>query len=260
MPTPKRKSLLALSASLLLILFASATALAQTAETKPELAPSAESTATTAVTPTATPAATPAATPKWQSKMRGFFAAQPDEPKLEVGVLFTSVLPGAIGGGGRLTYNWTKYIAVEGELNYVTDNSDSLQGQFGVKSGVRFKNRIGVFGKIRPGFVYTRFNNRFFYPAASFGTLPAFTTRSQTNFSMDLGGVVEFYASKRVLLRFDIGDTMVHQGSSSYVTSYPVFEGNLPTIQPIRFVPVTYFIPGGVNHNLQISAGVGFRF
>jgi len=53
-------------------------------------------------------------------------------------------------------------------------------------------------------------------------------TIANTDFSLDVGGVIEFYPSKLVTVRFDVGDTIINR---SFVT-----------------------------HNLQLCAGIGFRF
>ena len=173
--------------------------------------------------------------------------AQQEEPKLEVGAQFSVIGRGtgsdatSIGGGGRLTFNLTRYLALEGELNYFPSTGfidlRRFQGQFGVKSGLRF-DRFGVFGKVRPGFINTKYDvqtfclqtvclpngvcTQIFLPAC----FPI--TIADTGFSLDVGGVLEFYPAKRVIVRFDVGDTVVNH---SFAT-----------------------------HNLQLGAGVGFRF
>jgi hypothetical protein len=188
--------------------------------------------------------------------------AESEPSKFELGVQFSSLREGNIplagdttnvGGGIRLTYNFNKYIAVEGELNYFPstgiDNLRKGQGQFGVKSGYRF-NRFGVFGKARPGFIYA---NRevfvscfpiFIAPGTTLLAIPgcSLSTYSQNNtrFSMDLGGVFEYYPSKRVIVRFDTGDTIISRRGT------PIFIGGLSHL--------------GSSNNLQLGAGVGFRF
>ena len=98
--------------------------------------------------------------------------AQSEISKIEVGVQFSTIRLGEMsitepGFGGRFTYNVNKHVAVEAEGNFfpraVKDSfGETLQGGrkteglFGVKLGARAK-RIGVFGKVRPGFV--RFSN-----------------------------------------------------------------------------------------------------
>lgn len=164
------------------------------------------------------------------------------------------------GFGARFTYNVTNYLALEAEGNFFpkkddfrdlsVPGGDMLQAQFGVKIGKRFK-RVGIFGKARPGFVRftevskmtgTRtitFNNQQF-------TVGEFTVGKENYFSADIGGVVEFYPSRRIVARFDIGDTIIRYGTyrrESFILSRPFLER-----------------PAETRHNLQFSAGIGFRF
>ncbi len=162
--------------------------------------------------------------------------AQSEEQKIEVGAQFSVLGRGAggffdstskIGGGGRVTFDLTKRLALEGEFN----NVRSFQGQFGVKAGWRF-DRFGLFGKARPGFIDTRYDFRSFFFPCSPGVVctpqsVAFTD-SDTRASLDIGGVVEFYSFKRITVRFDVGDTIVNRSFST--------------------------------HNFQLGAGVGYRF
>src|SRR5689334_8602676 len=91
--------------------------------------------------------------------------AQQEEQKFEVGAQFSVIgkrVGGAtsMGGGGRFTSDLTRYLAIEVELNSFPSAGDNdirrFQGQFGVKSGFRF-DRFGVFGKLRPGFINTKY-------------------------------------------------------------------------------------------------------
>jgi len=182
----------------------------------------------------------------------GFAIAQSEEQKIEVGVQF-SVLgrrtgpffdnATSIGGGGRLTFNLTRYLALEGEMNYFPgagfNNVRRFQGQFGIKSGLRF-DRFGVYGKVRPGFVNTKYEVPVFCIQ---GPCPPIIDKD-TGFSMDLGGVVEFYPSKLVTVRFDVGDTIINRRELPYY-----FAG-------LFGLPTSNF----ATHNLQLGAGVGFRF
>jgi hypothetical protein len=161
----------------------------------------------------------------------------------------------SIGFGGRLTYDVNDHVAVEGEGNFFPDSSQTsnrgrsggriLQGQFGVKVGKRFR-RFGIFGKARPGVV-------------SFGrtvkidrvdtsqAFPIVTLREQRSsyFSTDLGGVLEFYPSRRIVTRFDAGDTLIRYGA---------------TRVPVSFTTTIENVPPATEHNFQFSAGVGIRF
>lgn len=140
------------------------------------------------------------------------------------------------GFGGRIGYNLTDQVALEGELNYFPQESgrtkrDGLQGLFGAKAGWRGE-RVGVFGKARPGFF------RYEEPLVCV-TTPC-PNRTVTQFALDLGGVLEFYPSRNLVTRFDVGDTLIR---GERVT------GIFPNARKDVF-----------RHNLQVTAGVGFRF
>ena len=165
-------------------------------------------------------------------------AQEPDVPsKVEVGVQFSSLtysaphfigLPATAGlesaeagFGGRFTFNFNKHLALEAEGNFFphpnlydpSRNGRLLQGQFGIKAGKRF-GKFGVFAKARPGFasfseVLTIVGSQTIDLNGQPFTFPIFDLRRKTYFSMDVGGVLEFYPSRRVLTRIDVGDTMI---------------------------------------------------
>jgi hypothetical protein len=70
---------------------------------------------------------------------------------------------------------------------------------------------------------------------------------ADTGFSLDVGGVLEFYPSKRITVRFDAGDTIVNREGGVIV---------FPLNAPLFALSGSNF----ATHNLQLSAGVGFRF
>ena len=171
------------------------------------------------------------------------------------------------GFGGRFTFNLTDNIALEAEGNYYTRDLTNgfltllpnpsgrmFQGQFGAKIGKRF-SRWGVFGKARPGFVgFTKvnelvstrtFNVRFFDEIIPV-TLGEFRVARKLYPSIDIGGVVEFYISRRWMARIDIGDTVIRYGE------LPAEGFSLRNSIIIR--------PAETHHNLQITSGIGFRF
>ena len=180
--------------------------------------------------------------------------AQSDTPRFEVGAQFTVLhlkefefVPGRnrYGLGGRFSYNITDNVAVEAEGNYFHKGSGFdrrvTQGLFGAKVGARRK-RVGVFGKARAGFLGLK-DRLFCVIPEGCPTAPAepqFDKRYALSF--DLGGVVEFYPTRRISLRTDIGDTIVRffQGTG-------VING-----QPQRL----YY----TSHNIQLRTGVSFRF
>lgn len=195
-----------------------------------------------------------------------------DEPaKIEVGVHFSSFNIGPridpfgpfldharseIGVGARFGYNLNRHVAIEAETNFFPKNNFEalnsggrmFQGQFGVKAGKRF-DKFGLFAKVRPGVlsfgrIYTQ-TGTVTFPFQGNGpivTFPVLEPRRRNFFSLDAGAVVEFYPSKRVLARFDVGDTMVHYGET-----------------PIRPFSNAFPVPR-VAHKFQFSSGIAFRF
>jgi hypothetical protein len=191
-------------------------------------------------------------------------AQEKDAPKLEIGVQYTSLsidLPGfggtehAPGVGARVTYNLNDYFAVEAEGNVFpsvarpdyTTGGDPQQMQFGVKAGKRWK-RFGLFAKARPGFV--SFSETLVPVEQQLGGVRVLTFERErkTHFSTDVGGVMEFYPSRRLLVRFDAGDTIIRYGEHAEFQS--TFPGGL-VIGPAA---------PEIKHNFQFAAGVGFRF
>jgi hypothetical protein len=199
-------------------------------------------------------------------------AQERDAPKVEVGAQFSSLSitdpPGGFGTengagfGGRVTYNLTDHFAVEAEGNiYPTGMQRQFasggamqQMQFGVKAGKRFE-RFGVFAKARPGFV--SFADTIKVGAGSLilsdgTTLPiaTFGSERKTHFSTDVGGVLELYPSRRVLVRFDAGDTIIRYGEHNI----PAFVFLPSNANPVAKAPAEF------GHNFQLTAGVAYRF
>lgn len=164
--------------------------------------------------------------------------AQSEVPKLELGAQFSMIRLTDLdttepGVGGRVTYNINHHLSVEGEFNFfprehaVLTGGQKIEGLFGAKYGWR-SDRIGIFGKLRPGLLH--FDNvAIACPPGALCIKPG----PQTNFALDIGGVAEYYPSRHTALRLDIGDTIIR------------YDGFAPTF---------------TNHNLQINAGVGYRF
>ena len=160
------------------------------------------------------------------------------------------------GIGGRGSYNLNSHVALEAEINWFprdfrkfTTNFTGgrmTEGLFGLKVGKRMNN-FGIFGKFRPGFESSghaeipRFpNGNGPDPQNPFG----FERKRATQFALDVGGVVELYPSRRTIVRFDVGDTIVRYPGILF-TNFP--DGSLST-------KTVY------SNTLQFSAGVGFRF
>jgi len=166
------------------------------------------------------------------------------------------------GIGGRFTYNINRQLAVETEVNYTPgtktltelaqagqstnvpfSGGEKTQVLFGAKYGYRGE-RFGIFAKVRPGFIHFRafpyVVNKFvvYHNGQPYDMLVLSSEKPATFFNADLGGVFEYYTSKRTMIRFDIGDTIIHYNA-----------------QPPRDVNPTF-----TRHNLQMNLGFGFRF
>ncbi len=199
-------------------------------------------------------------------------------PRFEVGAQFSSLLvdpptpacgscglvafPDNVhaepGFGGRFTFNLTDSIGLEAEGNFFTrDHSPFfepgghlIQGQFGLKAGKRLE-KFGFFGKVRPGFVgFTKATELIGTHTQPFGnttiTVGEFRLGRQLYPSIDVGGVVEFYVSRRWMARMDLGDTIIRYGE--YVVG-----GFVASQAIVRRPPET-------RHNFQFTSGIGFRF
>jgi hypothetical protein len=106
----------------------------------------------------------------------------------------------------------------------------------GVKAGVR-KDGYGVFGKARLGV-----NSQ---SGAGAGIASGHLQLARANaFAIDLGGVFEQYLSRRLLIRFDGGDTISVFHSTTYVRNG--VEIPQPAPSPID--------------SLQMTVGFGWRF
>jgi hypothetical protein len=183
--------------------------------------------------------------------------APDDPPRREVGLHFSALTltPSdsyrtEIGIGGRFTFNLNRHVALEAETTLFPNSSRSgeprasgraVQGLFGVKAGQR-REKFGVFAKARPGFIS--------FSQGRFSADPAFIFRLDraTHFAADVGGVLELYVTRRWTTRFDVGDTIIRYGKQTAATGAP------PPFSP------TFTIPDNTRHNLQVNAGIGFRF
>lgn len=170
-----------------------------------------------------------------------------------------------IGIGGRFTYNVSRNLALETEINYfpgrmtATDfiNAGISRGNrplsggkktqilAGGKYGIR-KKKYGIFGKVRPGIVrfsaYPRVIGRFVLQSPTGGNPDNVTVITQEApaklFNVDIGGVFEYYPTKNTVFRVDVGDTIIRYNAQNPKVINPSFS----------------------RHNLQTSVGFGFRF
>lgn len=104
----------------------------------------------------------------------------------------------------------------------------------GPRAGVAV-DRVGVFGRVRPGFV--RFTRRFFAPDTVCILIfppPETCLIDRTNLALDLGATAEVAATERLVLRFDVGDTLIRYPRARQDASW--------------------------KHGFQLTAGAAWRF
>jgi hypothetical protein len=162
------------------------------------------------------------------------------------------------GVGARFTFNFNRSLAFEtaGYLfprhcDICPNGGNMSQVVAGAKIGKRFE-KWGIFAKARPGVV--SFSRGEFKTILLSPTGPIqIETNRITNFATDLGGVLEFYPSPRIVTRFDVGDTIIHFRRRT---------ANAVSINPVtnEFTLIPFILPARTTHNFQLVAGVGFRF
>ncbi|MGZ8845544.1 MAG: hypothetical protein ACXW3C_03685 [Pyrinomonadaceae bacterium] len=186
--------------------------------------------------------------------------------KFEVGGDISTVTFGSgiteLGVGGRFTYNLNSHVALEAAGYYFPNNCNFCgrnsgrvsEGLFGVKIGKRF-NKWGIFGKVRPG-VLSFSKGQFDIVSLTSSTVPlSFVTveKRLNTFAIDVGGVLEFYPTKRIITRMDFGVTGNHYGSRT--TNFPVLD---PVTGTYSLRPFT--TPAQNLGTLQLTFGIGYRF
>jgi len=192
-------------------------------------------------------------------------AQSQDLPKFEIAGEFSTLERAGFGRsqtepgvGARFTFNFNRSLAFEtaGYLfprhcDICTNGGNMSEVVAGVKIGKRFE-KWGIFGKARPGVV--SFSRGEFQPVLLSPTGPIdFRTNRITTFAADVGGVVEFYPSPRIVTRFDLGDTIIHFRPRT--VNAVIFNS---ATQEFELFPFT--VPARTTHNFQFIASVGFRF
>ncbi|HET7696046.1 MAG TPA: outer membrane beta-barrel protein [Vicinamibacterales bacterium] len=180
------------------------------------------------------------------------------EAAANLSMLRLSDVSGARAGlGGRLTFDLTRHVALEGELAFypkdriagvltetaagsyrVVSERRRTDALFGVKVGARF-DRFGVFGKARPGF--TRLADRGTAcegPGCAVILMLIAPYQYRTEFAFDFGGGVEVHPTARTVARFEMGDTIIRH--RSFAPPCPASECT--------------------THNLSTRLGIGYRF
>jgi hypothetical protein len=174
-----------------------------------------------------------------------------DEHKFEVGGQYTAIglddFDVVNGVGGRVGYNFHENFALDAEANFFPEarlgNNHSgakTQAFAGLKAGGRAKY-AGLFGKVRPGVMgIGEVTSGFNCDRTSFGSV---CRPRHTHFALDAGAVVEFYPTRRSIIRVDVGDTMVNIRRASR-----------------NLLGETVQTSNDFTHNLQLSIGFSYRF
>jgi hypothetical protein len=188
--------------------------------------------------------------------------AQPAAPRVEIGAQISTLRltdfdATNAGLGGRVSYDLAPWVAAEGEFSFFPTDEIAVLGSalngpdfrvvhrrqraeafFGLKLGTRFE-RFGVFAKVRPGFAnLTHREMECVGAPCPLLTLLLVQPVYRTELAVDVGGVLEFYPSSRVIARVDLGDTIMRHRS----TAPPCWIGEC------------------TSHNFASRFGVGFRF
>mgnify|MGYP003576033174 CR=1 FL=1 len=196
------------------------------------------------------------------------YSQSQEVPKYEVAAEFTTYERDNIfsgqrtepGFGGRFTYNITRIFSVEGAGYFFpkrcfdcVNGGRGSEALGGVKVGKRFEN-WGIFAKVRPGVVSFARGDFDIIATGGGGACPFQFENIRVNaFATDVGGVLEFYPSKRIVTRIDAGDTIMHFGRS--VRNRLDFN---PATNEFTLVP--FVQPSRTTHHFQFVTSVGFRF
>jgi Outer membrane protein beta-barrel domain len=184
--------------------------------------------------------------------------------KLEVGPQFTTTLiqrrisasgvQTEPGFGGFASYQFSRFLYADGSLIYFPrgsragfqDGGTLFEGLFGIKGGIR-RDRLGLFGKVRPGVARSSNVVTGFMPVpnGTGGQSLQETFGKYHTFAVDLGGVIEIYMTKRQLMRIDVSDTHLYY-HTTFITNA---NGSVITL------------PGGMRqHSIQTSIAYAWRF
>jgi hypothetical protein len=180
-------------------------------------------------------------TPKWK-----------DDPRWSLGVQLATIhLPmdwegcagcgvTATGVGLDLDYRLTRLVYMDSEFNLFPGTSGRgavQEGLLGVKVGHTARS-WGVFTQLRPGFI--RYDKAL-VPGSSDDY------EDVTRFAFDVGGGVEYYASRHSTIRFNMGTTFIH-----YLTGRPD-----PRQPPVSVLSDDLYATEG---SFRATTGYVFRF
>ena len=186
-------------------------------------------------------------------------AAQSELPRYEAGVQVSVLRLSDFGStntgiGGRFSFNLSRWAALEAEGAFFPQDDIALpptalidnlrvrhsrkrtEAFFGAKLGYRW-DRFGLFAKARPGFTALS-DDGLRCEGEVCALVLLLRPEYRTEFAIDLGGILEFYPSRRVVARFELGDTIIRHRSTA-----PPCWGE-----------------GCTSNNVSSKFGIGFRF
>jgi hypothetical protein len=191
---------------------------------------------------------------------------EPERSPVDVGILFSlqqrvhedgagQILPNR-GGGAWGSWNLSKYVSLDttafyspqdDKFAFPQDGGRDLMAVWGIKGGIR-RDRLGCFAAVRPGMMQFSRTNHYqdFYVNP-----PVILNAKTTDYVMDVGGVVEYYAARHFLLRADVGNGYVHYHAADL--RYPI--SKVPTL-----TPKDAYYPPFQRASIVTLFGVGWRF
>jgi hypothetical protein len=152
------------------------------------------------------------------------------------------------GIGGFFTWDFSKYVGLDSsvlvfprKVEFVDfqQGGRMVQAVAGIRAGVR-RGRFGVYGKVRPGIQLFTFTSSNIFTEIENGT--GYTP--YTDLAFDVGGIIEYSASRHVMLRLDGGQTLLYFRARNLINQ---------TNMPYRALAFS-------ENAAQVSLGVGFRF
>jgi len=158
------------------------------------------------------------------------------------------------GPGGYVDWNVSRLLAIEAAaewyprhfspLLYPQEGGRTVQFHAGPRISIYRGERWSLFATIQPGLV------RFTHECIPIATPPAIFTCSFApvkNFALLLGGGVEAYPTRRLVVRFDVQDgTIAMYDRSASIRQSPNFIASVS-------------LPGGMQPSLRMALGIGYR-
>jgi hypothetical protein len=166
------------------------------------------------------------------------------------------------GFGARLDINLTRRLAFESTVDFFPRNAPqspdqagqggrTLQALFGVRAKFITTRRYSVYGILRTGLTYETNNLSSLTFDPPDGLIFLRGSGPVTHFTLDLGGGVELYPTRRWIFRAEIDDS-------------PYFAGNLPVLDPEILGPsgeplAVTIAHGAIFAPWKISLGASYR-